>query len=249
MTYTVGYEELYINGVLQVRGSDYVATTGNTITGMLALSAGDTVTVMSQVAYSIGDTYTQAAADSRFVNKSVGGLNLVIPTSVNVGSGTGSVAAQGGITFSGASSVSLNGCFTSTYKHYVIMYDSSAGGSNTYFRLRQAGSDDSLSTYEYAVFSIYSAPGSGVNQYSGNNNIAELNQTYGPTQITMYNPQLAVNTRWHFNASVNYSTGGAGAQLGGGYKKDSKQYDGFTLYCGAAMTGTMAVYGYNNGGA
>lgn len=176
-----------------------------------------------------------------------GGLVQVIPTSVAVGSGSGSVGANGAITFSGASSISMNNCFTSTYKHYVIMYDSSAGNSNTYFRLRQSGTDDTASTYEYGVFSIFSQPGSGVNQYSGNTNIAELNQTYGPTQITMYNPQLAVSTRWHFNAAVNYSTGGAGAQLGGGIKKDTKQYDGFTLYCGAAMTGTMAVYGYNNG--
>jgi len=177
------------------------------------------------------------------------GLVKVTPASIAVGSGSGSVDTNGSVTFTSASSVSLNSCFTSLYRNYIVIYDSSTGGSgsgNTYFRLRQAGSDDSASTYEYGVFSIYSAPGSGVNQYSGNNNIAELNQTFGPTQINMYSPQLAINTRWHFNAAVNYSTGGAGAQLGGGYKKDTKQYDGFTLFNGATtMNGTMSVYGYN----
>lgn len=69
LKYTPGYEEVYINGVLQVRGSDYTATTGTTITGLTALVAGDIVTVMSQVAYTIGDTYTQAAADGKFVSK------------------------------------------------------------------------------------------------------------------------------------------------------------------------------------
>ena len=177
------------------------------------------------------------------------GLIKIVPTSIAVGSGSGSVDVNGTVTFSGSSSVSLNGCFTSLYRNYIIIYDSSTGGSgsgNTYFRLRQSGSDDTASTYEYGVFSIYSAPGSGVNQYSGNNSIAELNQTFGPTQINMYSPQLAINTRWHFNAAVNYSTGGAGAQLGGGYKKDTKQYDGFTLVNGATtMSGAMFVYGFN----
>ena len=69
LKYTPGYEELYINGVLQVRGSDYVATTGTTITGLTALVAGDIVTVMSQVAYTVGDTYTQTAADAKFATR------------------------------------------------------------------------------------------------------------------------------------------------------------------------------------
>lgn len=153
----------------------------------------------------------------------------------------------GSASFTGTTSISLNNVFTSAYQHYVVMYDVASGGGNTYFRLRQAGVDDSASTYEYAVFSIFSAPGSGVNQYSGNSNIAELNQTFGPTQIVFYNPQTVVNTRWHFNASANYSTGGAGAQLGGGIKKDTKQYDGLTLTSGSGnFGGTIRVYGFRN---
>jgi hypothetical protein len=69
LKYTVGYEELYINGVLQVRGSDYVATTGTTITGLIPLVAGDIVTIMSQAAYALADTYTQSVADSKFALK------------------------------------------------------------------------------------------------------------------------------------------------------------------------------------
>jgi hypothetical protein len=150
-------------------------------------------------------------------------------------------------TFSATTTISLNNVFTSAFQHYVVMYDNTSGTGNTYLRLRQSGSDDSLSTYEYAVFSIYSAPGSGVNQYSGNGNIFELNQTFNATQIYLYNPQLAVNTRIHFNSATNYSTSGAGAQLGGGVKKDTKQYDGMTLFSGSGnFAGTIRVYGYRN---
>ena len=69
LSYNPGYEQLYLNGVLQYRGSDYVATTGNTITGLTALVANDTIEVLSFVTAPIGDTYTQAAADAKFYSR------------------------------------------------------------------------------------------------------------------------------------------------------------------------------------
>jgi hypothetical protein len=69
LAYNPGYEQVYLNGVLQYRGSDYVATTGNTITGLTALVANDTIEVLSFVTAPIGDTYTQVAADGKFANK------------------------------------------------------------------------------------------------------------------------------------------------------------------------------------
>ena len=64
LKYTPGYESVFINGVLQVRGSDYVATTGTTVTGLTALTASDVVMVESIIAYSVGDTYTQTQVNS-----------------------------------------------------------------------------------------------------------------------------------------------------------------------------------------
>ena len=66
LAYTAGYESVFINGVLQVRGSDYTATDGTSVTGMTALTAGDIVMVESVVAYSVGDTYTQSTLDGKF---------------------------------------------------------------------------------------------------------------------------------------------------------------------------------------
>jgi hypothetical protein len=68
LAYNPGYEQLYINGVLQYRNSDYVATTGNTITGLTALVVNDTIEVLSFVTAPIGDAYTQAASDARYAN-------------------------------------------------------------------------------------------------------------------------------------------------------------------------------------
>ena len=70
LVYTPGYEQLYINGVLQVRGQDYTATTGNTITGLTALVANDVVEIFSAVARTVADVYTQTQSDARFAIKS-----------------------------------------------------------------------------------------------------------------------------------------------------------------------------------
>jgi hypothetical protein len=56
LSYTVGKEQVYINGVLQVRGSDYTASTGSSITGMAALTANDIVTVLAFTAFSVSNT-------------------------------------------------------------------------------------------------------------------------------------------------------------------------------------------------
>jgi hypothetical protein len=87
LAYNPGYEQVYLNGVLQYRGSDYVATTGNTITGLTALVANDTIEVLSFVTAPIGDTYTQAAADGKFVSKTIG-FNTVSATKTDAFSTT-----------------------------------------------------------------------------------------------------------------------------------------------------------------
>lgn len=77
LDYDVNYEQLYINGVLQVRNSDYTATTGTTITGLSALTAGDIVEVMTFRATEIADTYTTSVADATFATKAeLGGAGL-----------------------------------------------------------------------------------------------------------------------------------------------------------------------------
>jgi hypothetical protein len=66
LVYTPSYEQVYINGVLQFRGSDYTATNGTTITGLTALAAGDVVEVIAPSAAQFGDYYTQSQADARY---------------------------------------------------------------------------------------------------------------------------------------------------------------------------------------
>ncbi|MBM3911252.1 MAG: hypothetical protein FJ356_06345 [Thaumarchaeota archaeon] len=45
LSYTPGQEQVYLNGILLVRGDDYTATNGTSITGLSALSASDFIQV------------------------------------------------------------------------------------------------------------------------------------------------------------------------------------------------------------
>jgi hypothetical protein len=65
LSYTVGYEQVYLNGILLTRTSDYTASTGSSITGLTALTAGDIVEVLSWTPYSVSNALTTTIADAK----------------------------------------------------------------------------------------------------------------------------------------------------------------------------------------
>jgi hypothetical protein len=72
LSYNVGYEEVYLNGVLLSRAAgDYTATDGSTVVLASATVAGDLVEIFATKTIAITDTYTQAQADTRYVAKSL----------------------------------------------------------------------------------------------------------------------------------------------------------------------------------
>jgi len=58
INYTVGWERVWLNGVLLVGGSgnDYQATTGNSITGLAALSPNDILVLEANHTFSVSDS-------------------------------------------------------------------------------------------------------------------------------------------------------------------------------------------------
>ena len=97
LAYTAGAELVVLNGSTLVRGQDYTATNGTSITGLSpALVANDVLEVFSFIAFNVANTYTQSQVDG-FVT-SLGGTSTAwtsfTPSWINITQGNGTVTAS-----------------------------------------------------------------------------------------------------------------------------------------------------------
>lgn len=175
------------------------------------------------------------------------GMKMVVPTSVAVGSGSGSVDTNGAVTFSGASSVSLNGCFTSAYQNYRIVINAKhASDADLTFRVRASGTDLSSSN-SYYQGRYYVGETSSLAAGSGNASLQtswDLNRIgtwAGSMVMDIANPQTSDVT-----TASTISSGAYFQVLGQSLNNNTISYDGFTVISGGSATGTIRVYGYKN---
>jgi hypothetical protein len=65
LSYIVGKEQVYLNGVLLVRTTDYNATNGTSITGLAALTAGDILEVITFTAFDLANVLSPTLFDAK----------------------------------------------------------------------------------------------------------------------------------------------------------------------------------------
>jgi hypothetical protein len=65
LAYLPGKEQVYLNGVLLARTSDYNATNGSSITGLAALAAGDILEVITFTAFELADSIARSLFDAK----------------------------------------------------------------------------------------------------------------------------------------------------------------------------------------
>jgi len=65
LAYTAGKEQLYLNGVLLVRGQDYTASNGTSVTGLSALSANDVVEVLVFDNFNVANALVSTTVDAK----------------------------------------------------------------------------------------------------------------------------------------------------------------------------------------
>jgi len=65
LSYIVGKEQVYLNGVLLVRTTDYNATNGTSITGLSALAAGDILEVITFTAFDLANVLSPTLFDAK----------------------------------------------------------------------------------------------------------------------------------------------------------------------------------------
>ena len=247
LAYVAGSEAVYVNGALQVRGQDYTATNGTSVVLSSALAVNDVVEIFAYTAFTVANAYTKSETDG--LVGAAAGLKLLTPSSIAVGSGSGSVTSTGTVTFSAASSVSLNDVFSATYDNYLIQFNNLTASGNGWMdmRMRVAGSDVSSANYNRQDLSASSTTVAGARSTSQTafTNVQYLNTGVPtPNQMNLYNP---------FNTSVTSIASVLGPVAGGSIEvfvktyglNTSTSYTGFTIYPqSGTITGGISVYGY-----
>ena len=178
------------------------------------------------------------------------GMKLLTPTSIAVGSGSGSVNSTGTVTVSAASSVSLNGIFTTDYKRYrVIPKFTSSAGADIDLRLRASGTDNTASSYfwEFSQANGGTVGGqrSSANRwYIAGGYIGTTGETNSILEIA--NPAQSVITQGLAQTTTNgESTTGIQLFSLGYLHNVASAFDGFTFVpSSGTISGTVSVYGY-----
>ena len=65
LSYIPGKEQVYLNGVLLARTSDYTATNGSSITSLAALAAGDILEIITFTAFELADAIARSTFDAK----------------------------------------------------------------------------------------------------------------------------------------------------------------------------------------
>jgi hypothetical protein len=171
----------------------------------------------------------------------------VVATSVAVGSGSGSVDANGAVTFTSASSVSLNGVFNGTYDFYrIVMQIKPTAGNNITFRFRASGVDNSGATSYRSQQGVWG----GSSASAKRNDTSAFNLNYDNNTPEWKN--LAYDIIRPFSTDVDkflfgFGYGENGIIFSGGQLTSSTQFDGFSIVTNtSSISGTIRVYGYRN---
>ena len=180
------------------------------------------------------------------------GLVLVKPSSVVGGTDNG----KGTVSFSAASTISLNSVFNATYVNYKIIVnitDNSANDADIFLRWRNAGTDSSASYYSsYTGINTLASP-SVINKTqdpaTDGHAIGKMDNSTKNSQhivLDIGNVFLSNYTRTVFSGFGSTDTSQLFSYNGGGNHQVTQSYDGLTLASQSGnITGTITVYGYN----
>jgi hypothetical protein len=179
------------------------------------------------------------------------GLAKIVPSSVAVGSGTGSASALGTVTFSGASSVSLDGVFNSTYDNYRVIFNYTPSASaGTFFYFRNGSGNITTSNYFYKGSSL-SSVSSGVtwtnDTFGRSATAAVIDFSNANRSSVILDISDAFSSSLNKVINIKNSDIYADAKSWNAAFQSNASTTGFNFTMGSGtMTGTISVYGYTN---
>jgi len=185
---------------------------------------------MPLTTYSAGQVLTAASLNSNL--KTAGGSQVVVAEA----------------TFTAVSSVTVDNCFTSTYRNYRIVCNyTTTGGGGVRFRVRASGSSTSTTTYNHQLFTSSSTTNTGGRTAADTSMVLGFGSSgtfQSSFDAVIYNPQITTPTTMF---SVCCQSDGAlnvpVVALASGNQTGATAFDGFELINSGTMTGNYTVYG------
>jgi hypothetical protein len=258
LAYTPGLEEVFLNGAALIRGQDYVATTGSSITSLTALIATDVVEILAWGVFDVANTISNTLIDAKgdilagsaadtVSRLAVGANDTVLTADSSTATGLKWAAVASGPTdwtLLNAGGTALTGATTITVsslsaKQMLILVDAASAGSGDQLSIRF----NSDSNNNYTQFGLYINPQStysntlvaGESSYSSLNRIllGNLGNNTASTCDGAIFVDLTDKTGNHFYDMVSGVTTGGGS--------DPRHYVTKGLYEGAAAITSVSI--------
>jgi len=195
--------------------------------------------------------------------------NATVPTRLGIGTAGQVLAVNSGATapewttasggglvkivsasFTASAGLSVNGCFTSTYKNYKVVFrvKASTAAGTIAWRWRTSGTDLSTASYYYG----WNLTNNNATTTLGGANAATSIDLGGITETGYFNnysydifgPQANTQVPSFYGGGTFTNAGQRG--FGGGISVTVGAYDGFSLVTTQNITGEYTVYGYAN---
>ena len=150
--------------------------------------------------------------------------------------------------FTGASSVSVNSCFTSTYTSYKLVVRVTTSSDQVAIRMRVSGTDSTTGYYSvnYDMYSSNAAISSTVVQSNAAYSLVGNQSSFN--EFNIFQPNVASQTFMTGTGARYESSTPRAETTGTNYKivhSPATAYDGFTIYpLTGTMTGHYTLYGY-----
>jgi hypothetical protein len=187
---------------------------------------------------------TQSSASTVYQTKAAAGLTLLTPASIaNIG-GTASIGANGTVSFTSASAISLNDVFSATYESYRLVFNYS-GTINTTARLkfRVAGADNSTNNY-YTQTATLSAASVTASLDGATTTGILIGNHVGAPMLSSYDLGNVFATQK--TQIIGMRAVDSNCELKNGVFDATTSFTGFTIIpTSGTMTGNVSVYGYN----
>ena len=206
---------------------------------------------ITQVA--VGEDVTASKTNQIITDVNLSGSFGIIPTSV-AGAGVSYDATTGLVTFTAASTISVNGCFTSIFANYRVMWDipTTSANLNLTMQLRVAGAN-AATAYDRLI-------NGGTGAIAAPTMVNNLNQTSWQMAaattaqhhsiLDLWRPAVAVGTVGMLQGvgltNPPTAAGTWAIQQASVFHRTATAYDGFTIATSTGTcTGTLRIYGYN----